>query len=63
MILNTPVSQDHHAPKARASDGLDRVQSGLRAAIRRTAAWQPPLADNHRLALDLLRFRVCSQGL
>jgi len=31
MILNTPISQDHHAPKARASDGLDSVQSGLSA--------------------------------
>jgi hypothetical protein len=38
MLLNPPVSQDHHAPKARASEGLDRVQSGLSAAIRRTSA-------------------------
>src|SRR5262249_3134202 len=53
----------HHAPKARASDGLDSVQSGLSAAIRHTAAWQPPRADNHRLALDPLGFRVLSQGL
>jgi hypothetical protein len=47
MILNTPVSQDHHAPKARTLDGLDSVQSGLSAAIKRTSAWQPPRADNH----------------
>jgi hypothetical protein len=63
MILNTSVSQDHHAPKARASDGRDSVQSGLSAALRRTSAWQPPPADKHRLALEPLRFRVRSQGL
>ena len=63
MTLNTPVSQDHHAPKARAADGLDSVQSGLTAVIRRPSAWQPPRVDNHRLALDPLRFRVRSQGL
>ena len=63
MILNPPVSQDHHALKARASDGLDSVQSGLSAVTRHTSAWQPPRADNHRLALDPLRLRVGSQGL
>ena len=52
MVLNTPVSQDHHAPKARSSDGLDRVQSDRSVAIRRTASWQPPRADNHRFARD-----------
>ena len=25
MILNTPVSQDHHAPKASSSDGLPGI--------------------------------------
>src|SRR2546427_6390031 len=52
MILNTPVSQDHHAPKARSADGLDSVQSGHSVAIRRTSSWQPPRADNHRFARD-----------
>ena len=52
MILTPPVSQDHHAPKARSSDGLDSVQSGLSVVIRRTSSWQPPLADHHRFARD-----------
>ena len=52
MILNTTVSQDHHAPKASSSDGLGSVQIGLSVAIRRTASWQPPRADNHRFALE-----------
>ena len=52
MSLNTPVSQDHQAPTARSSDGLDRVQSGLSAALRCTVSWQPPRADHHHCALD-----------
>ena len=52
MILTTLVSQDHHAPKARFSDGLDSVQSGLSVVIRRTSSWQPPRADHHRFARD-----------
>jgi len=52
MILTPPVSQDHHAPKARSSDGLDSVQRGLSVVIRRTASWQPPRADHHRFARD-----------
>jgi hypothetical protein len=55
MILNTPVAQDHHASKARTSYGSDSVQSGLSATIRRTSAWQPPQADNYRLALEPLK--------
>ncbi len=45
MILNTPVSQDHHAPKASSSDGLDSGRSGLSVALRRTSSWQPPQAN------------------
>ena len=52
MILNTTVCQDHHDPKASSSDGLGSVRIGLSAAIRRTSAWQPPRADNHRFALE-----------
>jgi hypothetical protein len=50
MLFNTTVFQAHHAPKARASDGLGSVRIGLSVAIRRTASWQPPRADNHRFA-------------
>jgi len=52
MILNTPVFQDHHAPQASVSDGLGSVQIGRIVAIRRTASWQPPRADNDRFALE-----------
>lgn len=52
MILTTPISQDHHAPKARSSDGLDSVQSGLSVVSRRTSSWQPPRADHHRFVRD-----------
>ena len=52
MILTTPISQDHHAPKARSSDGLDSVQSGLSVVSRRTSSWQPPRADYHRFVRD-----------
>ena len=36
---------------------------GLSVASRRTSSWQPPWADNHRFALEPLRFRLRSQGL
>src|SRR6266699_3027012 len=52
MILTTLISQDHHAPKARSSDGLDSVQSGLSVVSRRTSSWQPPRADHHRFVRD-----------
>ena len=52
MILTTPISQDHHAPKARSSDGLDSVQGGLSVVSRRTSSWQPPRADYHRFVRD-----------
>src|SRR6266568_6041693 len=52
MILTTLISQDHHAPKARSSDGLDSVQSGLNVVSRRTSSWQPPRADHHRFVRD-----------
>ena len=52
MILTTPVSQNHHAPQARSSDGLDSVQSGLSVVRRRPASWQPLRADHHRFARD-----------
>src|SRR6266568_1511396 len=63
MILTTLISQDHHAPKARSSDGLDSVQSGLSVVSRRTSSWQPPRLTTTALYVIPLRFRWRSQGL
>jgi len=52
MILNTTVLQDHHEPTTSSADGLSMASRALIGAIRRTASWQPPRADNHCFALE-----------
>jgi hypothetical protein len=52
LILSTTVVQDHHAPKASASAGLDSVRSGLSVVSRRTSSEPPPWADNSRFRLE-----------
>jgi len=52
MILNTTVLQDHHEPTTTSADGLYMASRDLIGAIRRTASWQPPRADNHSFALE-----------
>jgi len=52
MILNTTVLQDHHEPTTRSAAGLYMASRDLIGAIRRTASWQPPRADNHSFALE-----------
>src|SRR5215471_15983983 len=52
IILNTTVFQDYHDPKAGSSAGLGSVRISLSVVSRRTAAGQPPGADNHRFTLE-----------